>query len=166
MLAERDHVFLMHVIRRKTMKQREPCAGTPEEPFAPGLARVFGMVDKLGPTIAIRRNRAHGSQINRCASAVEPLHKIVPGDVESEILRLVNDPQAILEADDPDRTPAVVRIGKIPVDPGNPAVGIRTQNIPSNSRQIRVKAESKFARRLDPLPDYDRNQPQKYGLCL
>src|SRR5262245_2491414 len=110
MLAGGDHVFLVHVIRYKGMEQRKPCTRTPEELLAPRRARVFGVVDKLGPTIAIRRNRTHGSELNRCASSVQPLHKVVPGDVEPEILRLVNDPQAILEADDADRTAAVVRI--------------------------------------------------------
>src|SRR4029434_8028996 len=85
---------------------------------------------------------------------------------EPEILRLVNNPQAIIEADDPDRAPAVVWIGNIPLDRGNMAIGIRTQNISSNSRQISIKAENKFARRLDPLPDNDRHQPQKHRVSL
>ncbi len=145
MVAGSDHVFLVHVIRNKAMEQRKPRSRTPKEPFASCRAGVFGVVDKLSPTIAVRRNRTHGSELNRCASPVQPLHKVVPGDVEPEILRLVNNPQAIIEADDPDRAPAVVWIGNIPLDRGNMAIGIRTQNISSNSRQISIKAVNKFA---------------------
>src|SRR4029450_1828078 len=105
MVAGSDHVFLVHVIRNKAMEQRKPRARTPKKQFASCRAGVFGVVDKLSPTIAVRRNRTHGSELNRCASPVQPLHKIVPGDVEAEILWLVNNPQAVLEADDASQTP-------------------------------------------------------------
>ena len=55
-------------------------------------------------------------ELDRRIGAVEPLEQSVPGEIEPQILRLVDDARAIHEADDADRTAAIMRIGKVAFD--------------------------------------------------
>ena len=53
----------------------------------------------------------------------------MPGSVEPQILWLIDDPGAVLEADDLDRMAAIVRIGEFAFDLGNPAVSTGMENV-------------------------------------
>src|SRR5665213_1667411 len=61
---------------------------------------------------------------------------------------------------------AIVRIGEVAFDLRNPAVTIRMEDSSTDSRQIGIKAQDKFARRIDPLPRDRSNQSQKYRLVF
>ena len=57
-----------------------------------------GVLDELGPAVAVARDRAHRFQFERSAAAVQALDQRVPGNVEAHVLRLVDDARAVLEA--------------------------------------------------------------------
>ena len=61
---------------------------------------------------------------------------------------------------------AIVRIGEIAFDLGNPAVGAGMEDVSTDRRQIGIKAQDEFARRVDPLPRDRSNQPQQYRLVF
>ena len=122
-IAGRNHVLLMHVSGREAVEERKPSAGPPEKSLAAFLIGASRMVNELGPTVTVPRNRAHRLQFEWRPGPVQSLDQGVPGNIEPQILRLVHDPRAVLEADDLDRMAAIVRIGKIAFDFGNPAVG-------------------------------------------
>ena len=100
MIAGGNHVFLVHVGRREAVKQRKPGAGAPEKSLAAVLIGAARVIDEFGPAVAVARDRAHRLQFDRRAGAVQSLDQAVPGDVEPQILRLVDDARAVLEADD------------------------------------------------------------------
>ena len=124
MVAGGDHVLLVHVGGGETMQQRKPGAGTPEKQLAAGRVRA-GVLDEFRPTVAVTGDRAHGFQLHRGSGRVQPLDQSVPGDIEPQILRLVDDARAVHEADDAHRATAVMRVGKIAFDPGHPSAGRR-----------------------------------------
>ena len=148
------------------MQEREPGAGPPEEPpatFRVGASRVR---DEFGPAIAVARDGAHGPQLHRGIAPVQPIDQGAPGDVEPQILGLVNDPRAILEADNADRAAAIVRIGKTALDRGDPAGGAGDENIAADRREVGVEPEDEFARRFDPLPREGGDEPQQDRLVF
>ncbi len=165
-IAACDHVLLMHVGCGKAVKQRQPAAGTPEKPretFRIGARRV---IDEFGPAVAVLRDRAHGFELERGLSAVQALDQRVPGGIEPQILRLVDDARAVLEADDPDRAAVIMRIGEIAFEPGNAAGVAGMKNIAADHRKIGIETQHHFARGLDPLPRHGRQQPQQHRLVF
>ena len=140
-----DHVLLVHVIGSEAVEERKPGAGTPEKPLAAFLIGASRMIDEFGPAVTVARDRAHRLQFDRGIGLVQALDQVVPGNVEPQILRLVHDPRAVLEADDLDRMAAIVRIGEIAFDLGNPAVGVGVENVSTDRRQIGVEAQNEFA---------------------
>ena len=165
MIAGGDHVLLMHVARGEAMKERQPGAGAAEKPLAAGLIGAF-VFDEFGPAVAVARECAHGLELERRARAVQALDQIVPGDIEPQILRLVDDARAVLEADNADRTAVIMRIGEVAFDPGNAAFCAGSQDIAADRRQIGVEAQDEFARRIDPLARDCRHQPRKHRLVF
>src|ERR1043166_7171198 len=97
------------------MQQCQQGASAPEKqlPSGPVGTRVR---DEFGPAIAVARERSGGLEGKRRASAIEPLDQAVPGEVETQVFGLVDDARAVLESDDPHRTPIIVRIGEIALD--------------------------------------------------
>ena len=61
---------------------------------------------------------------------------------------------------------AIVWIGEIAFDLGDPAVGADMEDSSTDRRQIGIKAQDEFARRIDPLSRDRGNQPQKYRLVF
>ena len=61
---------------------------------------------------------------------------------------------------------AIVRVGAIAFDLGNPAAGSGVEDSATDSRQIGIKAQNEFARRIDPLPRGRCNQTQKHRLVF
>ena len=91
MIAAGDHVFLVQVGGGKDVKQRQPRAGAPEKKRKAPFIRACRVIDEFAPAIAVPRNRANGFQRDRWVGAVQSLDQTVPGDVEPQILRLVDD---------------------------------------------------------------------------
>src|SRR5664280_3143672 len=61
---------------------------------------------------------------------------------------------------------AIVRIGEIAFDLGDPAVGAGMEDSSTNRRQLGIKAQDEFARRIDPRPRDRSHQAQKYRLVF
>src|SRR6185369_17831623 len=106
MLAGSDYVLLVHVIGNEAMKQREPGTGAPEKSLAARAIRAR-MIDKFRPAVAIGCNCTHGLEVDWRGVLVQPLDQIVPGDIEPQVFRLVDNPRAVFEAEDADRTAAI-----------------------------------------------------------
>ena len=98
MLAGRDHVLLVHVGAGEAMEERKPGAGAPEKSLAALVVGAASVIDELGPAVAVARDRAHRLQFDRGAATVQTLDQRVPGDIEAQVLRLVDDARAVLEA--------------------------------------------------------------------
>ena len=98
MLASRDHVLLVHVGAGEAVEERKPCARPPEKSLAALVVGAAGMIDELGPAVTVARDRAHRLQFDRGAAAVQPLDQRMPGGIEAQVLRLVDDARAVLEA--------------------------------------------------------------------
>ena len=166
MIAAGDHVLLMHVGCGKAVKQRQPAAGTPEKPRETLRIGARRVIDEFGPAVAVQRDRAHGFELERGLSAVQALDQGVPGGIKPQILRLVDDPRAVLEADDADRAAVIVRIGEIAFESGNAAGIAGTENIAADRRKIGIETQHHFARGVDPLPRHGREQPQQHRLVF
>ncbi len=165
-IAARDHVLLVHVGCGEAVKQRQQAAGTSEKPretFRIGARRV---IDELGPAVAVLRDRAHGFELDRGLRAVQAFDQRVPGGIEPQILRLIDDARAILEADDPDRAAAIVRVGEITFDTGNAAGIAGMKNIATDRLKIGIETQDQFTRGVDPLPRDGREQPQQHRLVF
>ena len=165
-IAAGDHVLLMHVGCGKAVKQRQPAAGAPEKPRETLRIGARRVIDEFGPAVAVLRDRAHGFELDRRLSAVQALDQSVPGGIEPQILRLVDDPRAVLEADDADRAAVIVRIGEIAFESGNAAGVGGMENIAADHRKIGIETQHHFARGLDPLPRDGREQPQQHRLVF
>ena len=124
------------------------------------------MIDEFAPAIAVPRNRANGFQRDRWVGAVQSLDQTVPGDVEPQILRLVDDARAVAEANDMNRPAAVVRIGEVPFDRDDAVVGASGQQIAADRRQIRGKTVNEFTGCIEPLPRQRRQKTQQDRLVF
>ena len=131
-------------VAAKTVEQRKPGAGAAEKSREALLIGAAGMIDELGPAIAVARDRAHGLERDGRVGAVQSLDQSVPGDIEPQILRLVDDARAVLEADDLDRTAAIVRIGKFAFDLGDAAGGAGRQKIAADGRADRHRGAGRI----------------------
>ena len=165
-IAAGDHVLLMHVGCGKAVKQRQPAAGTLEKPRETLLIHARRVIDEFGPAVAVPRDRAHGFELDRGLRAVQTFDQGVPGGIEPQILRLVDDPRAVLEADDADRAAFIVRIGEIAFESGNAAGIAGMENIAADHRKIGIETQHHFARGIDPLPRNGREQPQQHRLVF
>ena len=92
------------------MQERQQRAGAAEKSFAAGGIGTAGVIDEFGPAVAVAREREHRFQHHRSTGAVEARDQIVPGDVEPQILGLINQARAVLETQDQDRTAAIMRV--------------------------------------------------------
>ena len=72
--------------------------------------------------------------------AVESLDQRVPGDVEPQILRFVNDARAVFEADNMDGTAAIMRIREITFDLGNRLSDTGIEDVAADGGQICIEA--------------------------
>ena len=124
------------------------------------------MIDEFGPAVAVPRDRVRGFERDRRFGAVQAFDQGVPGGIKPQILRLVDDPRAVLEADDADRAAFIVRIGEIAFESGNAAGVAGMKNIAADHRKIGIEAQHHFARGLDPLPRHGREQPQQHRLVF
>ena len=136
MLARRDHVLLVHVAAGEAVKERKPGAGPPEKSFAAPVIGATGMIDELGPAVAIARYGVHRLQVDRAAAAVQSFDQRMPSRIEAQILWLVDDAQVVFEAHDQDRVAAIVRVGEIAFDFRNPATGAGAEDVVADRRQI------------------------------
>ena len=144
MLARRDHVLLVHVAAGEAVEQRKPGACPPEKSIAAGGLGASGMIDELGPAITVARDCVHRLELDRSAAAVQALDQCVPGDIEAQVLRLVDDARAVFEAHDQDRVAAVVRVGEIAFDSGDPAIGFTLEDVAADRRQIGIEAQRRI----------------------
>ena len=90
MVAGGDHVLVMNIAGHKAVEEREPCPGSTEEPLAALLRLAPGVVDELGPSVAVTRNTFGSAEFNG-RIAVEPLDERLPRDIESQIAWFVHD---------------------------------------------------------------------------
>ena len=166
MIAAGDHVFLVQVGGGEDVKQRQPRAGALEKEREAPFIRACRVIDVFAPAIVVPRNRANGFQRDRWVGAIQSLDQTVPGDVEPQILRLVDDVRAVAEANDVNRPAAVVRIGEVPFDRDDAVVGASGQQIAADRRQIRGKAAREFTGCIEPLPRQRCQKTQQYRLVF
>ena len=72
-IAGRNHILLMHVIGREAVEERKPSAGSPEKSLAALLIGASRMINELGPTVTVPRNRAHRLQFERGLGPIQSL---------------------------------------------------------------------------------------------
>ena len=89
-VARRDHVLVMNIAGRKAVEEREPCPGATEEPLATLLSGAPGVLDELGPAVAITRNGPGSAEFNGCI-AIKPLDKRLPRDIKAQIAGVVHN---------------------------------------------------------------------------
>ncbi len=123
------------------------------------------MLDASGPSIAVARKRARRSQFDRGRCAVQTADQLLPGNIDPQIFRLVNDLRAVCENDDFYRTASVVRIGEATFDLNDSALRAGLYGA-ANKRQVDIKPLDEFASGFDPLPDNGADQPQQHRLFL
>ena len=80
------------------------------------------MLDTFGPSVAVARQRARRFQFDRGRRAVQAVDQLLPGNIDPQIFRLINDLGAVCENDDLDRTASVVRIGEATFNLNDPAL--------------------------------------------
>ena len=115
------------------MQQRKPGARAPEKCVATARVGTAEVHDKLGPAVAVPRQCAHRFERNGRAGAVELLDQAMPSDVESQVLRLVNDACPIGETHDQHTAAVIVWIGETAGDVHDLA-GRSVDEIAANSR--------------------------------
>ena len=97
MIAAGDDVLLVHVRGGEAMKERQPCAGPPEEPLGPLLIGAARMVDEFGPAVTVAYDRARRFEFDGSAGAIQSLDEFMPSGVEAQVFRLVHHARAVLE---------------------------------------------------------------------
>ena len=146
------------------MQEREPGAGAAEKAREAVLTLAGRVIDEFGPAVAVAGERAHRLQLERGAGRVQPLDQRLPGGVEPQILRLIDDARAVLEGDDLDRAAVIVRIGKLAFDFRDAPAGTTEQD--ADRRAIFGEPQQEFAGRVEPLPHDHGDQPQQHRLFL
>jgi hypothetical protein len=141
----RDHVLMMNVGAGKAMKESQPGSGTPKKARAALGIGAPCVRDELAPAVAVSRDCAHRPKLDRGSGLVQSCDQIVPGSLDAQVLRLVQDPCAILEPDAENRASTVVRIGKVAFDPGDHASGVDLQDIAADGREVGIETRDEFA---------------------
>src|SRR5262249_55808590 len=139
------HVLLVHIVGDETMKEREPCAGAFEEPLAPRLVGAPCMIDKFSPTIAVPRNGVDRLEFDWRIRAVQARNELEPGNIEPEILRLVDDPRTVRKGEDADRSATIVGVGQIAFDLCNHAFDARAHDVAADCWKIGGESKCKLA---------------------
>src|SRR5689334_1800421 len=102
------------------------------------------MLNPCCPSVSIARERIRRGQIDGRLCVIEAIDEFLPGDIDAQILRLVNDPRTICEGDDLYGTAVIVRIGKAAVEPAHSPVPAYMQYF-ANERQVGINPRDEFA---------------------
>ncbi len=166
MIASRYDIFLVHVICGETMKQCQPCTRAPKISFAAVGIGASDVINEFSPTVVVTHKRMRRFQFYWGPCPVQPLDKLAPRKFSPQVFWFIHHTRTVREGDNLNRMPSIVRVGEIAVDPGNQLFAIGGKYFTPNCRQISVKTQDKFARRLDPLPYNDSKQPQEHRLVF
>jgi hypothetical protein len=110
-LAARDQILVMAIRPPECVEQTQQHAGAPVEAIRGGKVVAGPVLDILHPAVVAPVEHLDDPEIQKLAVSIAPGEDVIEGDLQSQILRLVDEAKSRLEGERDDGPPALVGIG-------------------------------------------------------